>query len=269
VISLAAERIGSAEEARRVLLQVDIERTRSSLLSSVSHDMRTPLAGIEGTASLLAEQGARLPEKDRRQMADEIVEESRRMSRLVENLLSITRLESSAAERIAKQWQPLEETVGVAIAHAGPPAAGRLVTRIPERMVLAPVDAVLLEQALLNLIDNALKYSPSGSPVEIALSQSGDRAVIEVMDRGPGVPDEEKELVFEKFRRGSAARPAGDDTVGGSGLGLAICSAIALAHGGAVRVTDRPGGGSVFALEIPIEGEPPGVTEAEAEEDAT
>ncbi len=248
--AVALERTKLAEEKRIVHLEFEAEQLRTSLLSSLSHDLRTPLAGIEGAASSLAEDQGRLDTSTRRELARTIVEEARRMTRLVANLLDMVRVESGALG-VHREWHVLEEVVGVALVRAEERLAGRpITTDLPRSLPLVPIDDVLIEQVLINLLENAAKYTPAGTPVEIrAVARPGD-VLVTVADRGPGVPLEESEKIFEKFHR--AARGAG-----GVGLGLAICRGIIKAHGGRLWVDPREGGGAAFRFTLPIIGVPP------------
>ncbi len=250
--ALAIERALLAEQAQQAQLRIESERLRNTLLSSVSHDLRTPLATITGAASSLREGGDRLGQPARSKLLDAIHEEAERLNRLVHNLLDMTRLESGALQ-VRKEWHPLEEIVGAALARLGGRLGNRPVTtRLAADLPLVPLDGVLMEQVLINLLDNALKYTPPGSPIEIAASVSDGHVMLEVADRGPGVPPGEEARVFDKFYRGR--------TVGGErgvGLGLAICRGIVEAHGGRISAENRPGGNLVFRIRLPLADKPP------------
>ena len=248
--AVALERTKLAEEKRLVHLEFEAEQLRTSLLSSLSHDLRTPLAGIEGAASSLAEDQGHLTPATRRELALTIVDEARRMTRLVANLLDMVRVESGALG-VHRGWHVLEEVVGVALLRAGDRLAGRAVTTdLPATLPLVPIDDVLIEQVLINLLENAAKYTPAGSPIDISAVARPGEVQVTVADRGPGVPPGESELIFEKFHR--AERGAG-----GVGLGLAICRGIVKAHGGRLWVDSREGGGAAFRFTLPIIGTPP------------
>jgi two-component system sensor histidine kinase KdpD len=261
-IALAFQRSALAEQAQRILVQVEAERVRSSLLSSVSHDLRTPLAVIAGSSSSLLESGDAQDPATRRELLQTICDETNRMSRLVENVLRMTQLQSGAIAP-KKQWQPLEEVVGSALGRAGKALADHPVTtRIAPDLPLLHFDGVLIEQVLLNLLDNAAKYTPPGTPVDIAASVEGQHAVVEVADKGPGLAPGEEQHIFDKFVRGAAGATQGRR---GAGLGLAICRAIVEIHGGRIWAENRPGGGARFVFTIPAEGQPPAV-DAEADQ---
>ena len=190
-------------------LRVTTEERRSSLLSALSHDLRTPLAAITGAATTLRDESAAIDDAQRREMLDTICEEADRLERLVRNLLDMTRLESGALA-VKRQWLPLEEIVGSALTRLESQLEGRPVrTDLPADLPLLSVDAVLLEQVFVNLLENAAKYTPPGSPVEI-VARAGDGAIaIEVADRGPGIQSGDESRLFEKFFRGRQRdRPA-------------------------------------------------------------
>ena len=225
------------------------EQMRSSLLSAVSHDLRTPLASITGAASTLRTQGDRLAPETRGELLESISDEADRLGRLVSNLLDMTRFESGGVE-LRRDLYPLEEIVGTALQRMERQLEGRAVlTDLSENLPMVFVDDVLLGQVLWNLLENAAKYTPPGTPLELAASEE-DGVVIEVRDRGPGVPVGEEERIFEKFYR------AKSDGVRGAGLGLPICRAIVEAHRGTIQALARPGGGSIFRIRLPLNSLP-------------
>jgi two-component system sensor histidine kinase KdpD len=248
------ERVRLAEEAEQARLTVESERLRSTLLSSVSHDLRTPLATITGAASTLLQPEA-LGEEGRRDLAKAIYEEAERLNRLVTNLLDMTRLESGSP-RLNRDWHSMEELVGTALARLKTGLEGRRVTvSIPQDLPLVLVDGLLVEQLLVNLLDNALKYSPPGSAIDVTAEASGKVMVVEVGDEGPGLPAGGEGRVFEKFYRGGS-------TPLGFGLGLPIAKAIVTAHGGRISARNRNPHGAVFRFELPLEEPPPPPEEA-------
>jgi two-component system sensor histidine kinase KdpD len=243
--ALALERVRLAEEARKAALHAEKEALRSGLLSAVSHDLRTPLATITGAATALRDDGD-LPAASRRDLSEAICEEAERLERLVSNLLDMTRLESGAVEP-RREWLPLVEVVGGALTRVEKRLTGRPVrTSIPDDLPLVSVDPVLLGQLFINLLENAAKYTPAGTAIEIAARTEGGTLVVDVADEGPGIPLGEEERIFERFHRGGHAG------VRGVGLGLPIARAIAQAHGGRLTASTRPGGGAVFRLMLPI-----------------
>ena len=259
-IASALERVRLGEEARRAAIEAEAERLRSSLLSSVSHDLRTPLGVITGATSTLLQDDSRLDPAVRRELVETAHEEAERLNRLVRNLLDMTRL-ASGAVRPRKEWHPLDEIVGVALHRLESRLAGREVhVRLPPDLPPVPLDDVLIEQVFINLLENAVKYTPPDSPIDLVADAEPGRVVIEVDDRGPGVPAAERDHIFEKFYRLKREPSHG----GGAGLGLAICRGFVEAHGGKIWVEDREGGGSRFRFTLPIEGTPPKVLASEA-----
>ncbi|MCK6525440.1 ATP-binding protein [Myxococcota bacterium] len=244
---LARQRL--AEEAAASSRAAEIERVRSNLLASVSHDLRTPLAAITGSATTLAELGDRVPSERRLEMLGEIAAEALRLERLLENLLHLTRLDAGAlTPRL--EWEVAQDLVGVAVGRMRRVSQGRaLVIHAPEEPIMLAADGRLLEQALVNLIENALRHAPGEQPVEVSVEvdEAAERVRLTVCDRGPGVPESERARVFETFARGSTPS-------GGAGLGLAIVRAVAQVHGGEARVEAREGGGARFLLDLPVGG---------------
>lgn len=252
--ALALERALLAEQSAADRRRADEERLRNALLSSVSHDLRTPLGVITGAVSTALETPD-LSEATRRDLLISAQEEAQRLHRLVSNLLDITRLESGAID-LQTEWVPLEEVVGAALNRRElGPESGRVRIHLPEDLPVVALDPVLMEQVLVNLVDNALKYSPPGSPVDIKAWAAGKSLTFSVADRGPGLAPGEEERIFEKLFRGgaSAARP-------GAGLGLAICKGIVAAHGGRIQAVNHPQGGAQFLVSLPL-GTPPSLPE--------
>ena len=219
------------DEAQQARLRSETERLRNSLLSAVSHDLRTPLATITGSASALVEQEASSIAAARRELAQAIQEEADRLNRLVQNLLEMTRLESGGI-RVRKDWEPLEEVVGSALARVEKRLGERRVDiQLAPDLPLVPLDPLLIEQVLINLLDNAIKYTSGRHARSRSRPPPTDRAVrVIVADRGPGFAPGEETRVFEKFYRGQEA-----GTRSGAGLGLAIARGIVEVHGGRSR----------------------------------
>jgi two-component system sensor histidine kinase KdpD len=252
-LALAIERDVSAEDARKILVKMEAESLRNSLLSSVSHDLRTPLAVIAGAASSLLEKNHSLGDETQHEFLQTIVDESSRLALLVENIIHITRLESGKVI-VNKQWYPIEEVIGSALERMKKQLAGRsLKTHLQSDMPLVRLDGILIEQILTNFLENAARYTPKDSPIDILAHTDNQQLRVEVADRGPGLKDDERLCVFDKFYRGSAAAKSQR----GAGLGLAICRAIVEAHGGRIWEENRPDGGARFIFTIPLEGQPP------------
>jgi two-component system sensor histidine kinase KdpD len=249
-LALAMERAVLAEQTEAARREVEAEQLRNSLLSSVSHDLRTPLAVITGAASTLLQSSPRVDDATAQDLTKTIVEESERLERLIRNLLDMTRLESGAVS-VNKEWLALEEVVGAALDRIDQRLTGRDVTvSIPADLPLVPFDMVLIEQVLINLLENAAKYSEG--PIEISASTALGEVQVEIADRGPGIPEGQEARVFEKFQR--AGR---EGSPGGVGLGLTICRAILAAHGGRIWAQNRAGGGASFRFALPVSGQPP------------
>jgi len=252
-VALALERASLAEDRTEALIRAEREQLRSTLLSSISHDLRTPLGTITGATTTLLDPGPQSAPEDQKVLLDTIHQESVRLLRMVNNLLDITKLESGLVQ-VNKEWAAIEEVVGSALGHLEGQLGSRPITvDLPELWI--PMDPVLLEQALINMLDNALKFTPPGSAIEVRGWADPSQFHISVADQGPGLPPGEEELIFEKLYRGTG-RPAAP----GAGLGLAICRGIAQAHGGAMVAQTRPQGGAQFTISLPLtalEGMPP------------
>lgn len=254
LLAISLERIHYIDVAQKSTVQIESERLRNSLLSAISHDLRTPLAALVGLADTL---GLTPPPLSgpHREVADAIRQSALRMSALVNNLLDMARLEAGAVQ-LNRAWQPLEEVVGSALAACAPTLAGRPIgVHLDDGLPLLHLDTVLFERVLVNLLENAAKYTPPDGGIEIAARAGSEQVFLTVSDHGPGLPKGREELVFEKFERG-----ARESATPGVGLGLAICRAIVQAHGGTIRGHNRQDGGCVsgatFTIALP-RGNPP------------
>jgi two-component system sensor histidine kinase KdpD len=258
LIAIALERVHYVGVAQDALVRMESERLRNSLLAALSHDLRTPLTVLVGLAESLA---LTKPALSGVQMetAEAIQDEARRMSTLVGNLLDMARIESGEV-KLNLQWQPFEEVVGAALESSRSMLQRHKVeVRIPRDLPLVRFDALLLERVLVNLLENASKYTPPGSTVTLAAETMEDRLSVSVSDNGPGLPKGREEAVFQKFTRGER-----ESATPGVGLGLAICRAILEAHQGTIVGANRPGGGAVFTFTLPL-GDPPAAS-ADVEE---
>jgi two-component system sensor histidine kinase KdpD len=251
----ALERLVMAERHEEARVAVAGERLRTALLSSLSHDLRTPLGTIEGAASTLADEGAAITPEVRRELLETVLEQSRRMTRLVSNLLNMMRLETGALV-VQRTWQPLEESLGVALLRLEQTLRDHPVdVRLAVDLALVSADEVLLEQVFVNLLENAAKHSPPGTRVQVSAWPDGEATIVEVSDEGPGIAFGEEEAVFRKFYRGEVTR--GRPPSEGSGLGLAICRGIVSAHGGRIWVERGVSGGAAFRFTLPRIAAPP------------
>lgn len=245
----ALERIHYLEVAQSSAVEIEGERMRNVLLAAVSHDLRTPLASLIGLAESMALTRP-APSAQQREIALAVAASARRMGVLVDNLLEMARLQSGRVQ-LNLQWQPIEEVVGTAVA-----AVPGLDTRpvqlcIPEDLPLVLFDAVLIERVLVNLLENAVKYTPEGSDIEVRARLASPFLCLSVCDHGPGVPPERAEGIFRTFERGQR-----EGATPGVGLGLALCRIIVEAHAGTLQCLERPGGGACFEVRLPL-GEPP------------
>jgi two-component system, OmpR family, sensor histidine kinase KdpD len=247
-IALALEVERLQETAIEAQVVVETERLRSSLLGSMTHDFQTPLAAIMGSASSLMDLQGRLDARQAQEMLANIYDEAERLSRLINNLLDIARLQAGSL-KLHKELQPLEEVVGAALNRLEKRLADRpITTSLPADLPMVPLDASLAEHIFINLLENSLKYTPPGSPLAIAAVQKDGEIEVEVADLGPGFPPEDLEKIFEMYYRGTE-----DIGPKGYGLGLAICRAIVQAHGGRIWAANRPGGGATIRFTLPLE----------------
>ncbi|MFO1418673.1 MAG: sensor histidine kinase KdpD [Methylotetracoccus sp.] len=252
LVAQAIERVRLAEQARTASVQVESERLRNSLLSSISHDLRTPLATIVGSASTLVAGQGDLADEDRRELSQTIHDEALRMTNLVNNILDMARLDSGAI-RLNKEWHPLDEVVGTVLTRLQRSLLGRVVeVALPTEIPMIHADAVMIEQVLANLIENAVRHTPPGSPISLSAEASPFTVSISVADRGPGIPKGLEDKLFEKFYRVQR-----ESAQSGVGLGLAICKAIVEAHGGWIGAKNRGTGGAVFTFGVPLDESPP------------
>jgi two-component system sensor histidine kinase KdpD len=253
-IGQALTRIRYAEQAKTTHLQIEAERLRNSLLSAISHDLRTPLATIVGSASALAEDDGHLKPADKLELSRAIVNEAERMSNLVNNILDMAKLDSGILD-LNKQWHPLEEIIGTVLTRLQKQLSGRPVkVKLPSGIPMVLVDAVMIEQVLINLLENAIRYTPTQTTLEINAEFSKGQVEISIADHGPGIPKGMEERLFEKFYQAHQEAPQS-----GVGLGLAICRAIVEVHGGRIFAHNRAEGGAVFTLVLPIDQTPPSV----------
>jgi two-component system sensor histidine kinase KdpD len=259
--ALAIERAGLAEEAEQATVAAETERLRAALLSSVSHDLRTPLAIITGALSSLAEENGQSLSA-RQELARSACDEAQRLNRLLANLLEMTRLEAGALQ-VRKEWQTIEEVVGAAVERLSQSDATALAShplsiKLADDLPLVPLDSILVEQVVVNLLDNALKHTPEGTPIELRATHNNTSVTVEIADRGPGLAPGEETRVFDKFYRGGA-----DSARGNVGLGLAICKGMIEAQGGSIEARNRDGGGVSFRFTLPLAGAAPPLPEPE------
>lgn len=253
-MGLALQRRRVQDEAHRASELADLQSTRNALLAAISHDYRTPLATIMGSASALQTQGERLSQAQRQELAGRIVDETARLVRLTDNTLQLARL-GAPGVALRCDWESAEEIVGAALRRVRRrPDGGRVKARLADDLPLLWCDAALMSQLLDNLVDNALKYSPAEAPVELVVRRVGNEALFAVRDRGPGIEPAWRDRVFDAFQRGDLAgfaqRPPG------AGVGLAVCRAIAEAHQGSLSLRPRGHGGCSFEARLPLRAAP-------------
>jgi two-component system sensor histidine kinase KdpD len=235
-----------AREQAKLEAAAETERLRSTLLASISHDLRTPLAVMCGASSTLAERGERLPSDEREALARSVFEQARELAEQVSKLLQMTRLELGGIT-LERQWESLTEIAGAVLERLRERLAGhRVILELPEDLPLVRVDAALVDQALANLLENAARHTPSGTLVRLRAWREAKGLVVSVEDFGPGLPEGDAQRIFAKFEHGTT-----EGAAGGVGLGLAICRAIVVLHGGRAWAERLPGGGSAFRFTLP------------------
>ena len=250
IVSELTRRVRARARAQAALeMEAETERIRSALLASISHDLRTPLAVITGSASTLAERGERLPPEERAALAQSIYQQARDVSELVTKVLQMTRLESGEI-KLERSWDSLNEIAGAVLRRLRERLATHLMmVDLPEDLPLVRVDASLIEQVLANLLENAARHTPPRTLIRLRAHLAGGEMVVSVEDFGPGLAEADLERIFKKFHRGA-------------GLGLPICRAIVELHKGRIWAERLPGVGTAFRFTIPLEAPPPLPVEA-------
>jgi two-component system, OmpR family, sensor histidine kinase KdpD len=247
-LASAIERISLGSAVQHAQVQIETERTRNALLSTVSHDLKTPLSAIIAAGTTLANEHSSLDLATRAELTLTIVEAAERLDGLVTNLLSATRLESGTI-MLTKSVEALDELIGAVLSRFAERLGTRLVKLdVPADLPLLSVDPKLIELVLINLVENALRYTPEETTLHVSARLVAGEVVVNVADEGAGILDTEREKVFEKFFRGSLART----NDGGAGLGLMICRAAVRAHGGRISAKARPGGGACIEFSLPV-----------------
>jgi two-component system sensor histidine kinase KdpD len=251
---MAIERAQLAEAASEAKILEASQKLQTALLNSISHDLRTPLVSIIGVLSSLQDEGVHLDDAARANMIQVALEESERLNHLITNLLDVSKLEAGAL-KLSTQPAEVQDIIGAALEQIGNHYRDRTIkVNVADELPYVMVDFSLIVQVIVNLLDNALKYSSSTSPVEVSAKTTEGRLQIEVEDRGIGIPKGELLQVFDKFYR--VQRP---DNVSGTGLGLSICKGIIEAHNGSVIALNREGGGTIIRIQLPLTGARPGV----------
>ncbi|RPJ22898.1 MAG: sensor histidine kinase KdpD [Chloroflexi bacterium] len=247
--ALAVERARLVEQAQRADLLQATEKLQTALLNSISHDLRTPLVSITGALTSLDEQSDSLDDENRESLILTAREEADRLNRLVGNLLSMTRIESGAI-KLHREPGDIQDVIGTALEQLGKRAANHEIkVNVPDNFPLVPMDFTLIVQVVVNLLENAVKYSSRSSLIEVSASPVDDKARLEIADRGVGIPPEDLTHVFDKFYRVQRS-----ESVSGTGLGLSISKGIIEAHHGTIYARARAGGGTVVSVELPLNG---------------
>ena len=246
--AMTLENSRNAREKEEAKLQAEHEKFRATLLRSISHDLRTPLTTISGNASILLTNHEELDAFTKQHMYQDIYDDSTWLHNLVENLLSVTKIEDGGME-LNMQSQLVEEIVSEAIQHTNRSSTDHIITVFHENdLLLAQCDARLIVQVIINLVDNAIKYTPAGSHIKISTKQEDNNVIFSVADNGLGVPDSEKEHIFQMFYTGTAVTA---DSRRSIGLGLSLCRSIINAHGGEITISDNTPQGAVFTFTVP------------------
>ena len=246
--ALALENQKNAQEKEAAAVLAKNEQLRANLLRSISHDLRTPLTAISGNASNLLSNGKLFDAQTKEQMYTDIYDDAMWLINLVENLLSVSRLEEGRMN-LHMSTELMDEVIAEALRHINRKSADyHLIVREPDEYILVQIDVRLIVQVLINIIDNAIKYTPVGSDIRIEWKKQGDFVLVSIADNGPGISDEAKPHIFEMFYSASAKIA---DSRRSMGLGLALCKSIVNAHGGEISVADQIPHGTIFTFSIP------------------
>lgn len=245
--ALALEMQKLADEQRQIIIESETEKMRSNLLRAISHDLRTPLTGISGASSAIIENFDRFGKETLLKLAGDIQEDSQWLIRMVENLLSVTKISDETA-KVKKTPEAVEEIAAEAISRIRARFPNSQIhIKVPDELLIAPMDATLIEQVIINLAENSIRHSGSSEPVEINIKKENNLAVFEISDSGKGIPEELLPHIFNNtVRVGDSSR--------GMGIGLSICRSIVKAHGGEISARNKSDGGAVFTFTLPTEG---------------
>ncbi|MBC8007334.1 MAG: DUF4118 domain-containing protein [Prolixibacteraceae bacterium] len=249
-VGLALQRSRLAQRARAAALEAKAEFVRNALLASISHDFRTPLAAILGSASTLSAQRELLSDDQQRSLLRAIEDEAKQMTATAENILQLARLSSGTAI-LRRDWESVEEMVGAVIRRFRGRGEQRIRAQVDAGLPLVHVDAVLIAQVLANLLENAVHHAPPETQIDVSARAHDQAIMLAVQDRGRGLGAADPARLFDKFHRGE-----GEPAHGGVGLGLAICKAIVEMHGGTISASNRHEGGATFAFNLPFSPQP-------------
>lgn len=250
-VAMALERQFLSDEQRRILVEAEKEKMRSNLLRAISHDLRTPLTSISGASLAILENGGLLDRQTHDKLIHDIKEDSQWLIRMVENILSVTRINEGTAN-VKKVPEAAEEIVAASVSRIQKRFEGRKFNaRVPDELLMVPMDGTLIEQVLINLLENAVKHSPEDSVIEVVVKKHLHEAIFEVIDHGKGIDEQELPYLFESY---SPNRKRSSDSSRGLGIGLSICMSIIKAHDGRMEAVNKQEGGAVFRFELPLEG---------------
>jgi two-component system sensor histidine kinase KdpD len=251
LVAMALERQHLSDEQRQIMIESEKEGMRSNLLRAISHDLRTPLTAISGASSAILENKKTMDTETHDKLVTNIREDSQWLIRMVENLLSVTRINEKNAS-VVKAPEAVEEIISESVSRVRSKFNGcNMTVKVPDDLLLVPMDATLIEQVIINLLENAIKHSHQGSLIELTVKKSGDIAAFEVSDNGEGIPAEELPTLFEGY---SSAKNKNSDSSRGMGIGLSICRSIIKAHNGKIEAQNKNGGGAVFRFMLPLDG---------------
>ncbi|MCL6458263.1 MAG: sensor histidine kinase KdpD [Gorillibacterium sp.] len=249
-VAMALERQTLSDEQRRILIESAKEKMRSNLLRAISHDLRTPLTGILGASSAILENGDSLDKQTQSKLLADIKEDSQWLIRMVENLLSVTRI-NEGTMNVTKTPEAVEEIVAEAISRIRMRFQDRKITvKVPDELLLVPMDGTLIEQVLINLLENAIKHSGTHTLIDVNIKKVKGSAVFEVSDNGEGIPEQDFPYLFESYATNSKKSV---DSSRGMGIGLSICMSIVKAHDGRMEAANNKDGGAVFRFTLPLE----------------
>ena len=247
--ALALENIKNAKEKEEAAILAKNEQLRANLLRAISHDLRTPLTSISGNASYLLSDYEKLDHESRRQMFGDIYDDAVWLINLVENLLAVTRIEEGRMN-LNQSAELMDEVISEALCHVDRRSRDHVIQALSgEDFIFARIDAKLIVQVIINIVDNAVKYTPAGSLIQIRAERKNGMVEVAISDNGPGIPDDQKEKVFDMFYSG-ANKVA--DSRRSLGLGLSLCRSIVNAHGGSIFVSDNQPKGAVFTFTLPL-----------------
>jgi two-component system sensor histidine kinase KdpD len=261
VLGLELERAHTVQQAQHAREEAQSQRLRNTLLTSISHDYRTPLANLMGAASVIYDQGARLSSEQITELAHTVLREAQHLNHMTTNTLQLARLDAAGLQ-VHKDWESLQEVVGAVLSKTRMRYPQRQIDVVlPVRLPLIFCDAMLMVQLLDNLVENAIKYSPDDSFIQLRAELQGNKIEMRVIDYGPGIPDVWKSKVFQAFERMHpevAQADASDETQlrRGVGVGLAVCQAIAKVHGARIWIEDTRPQGATVCVAWPVEVQP-------------